>query len=206
MAKLWLEWVVLFLGFPLLAFCGLIPTHPLLILSIPFFYAIVAALFLKRRLLIAESRSAMRGFPPQLSWRMPVVVGAIFGYAFWVHPETFLSAPATQSLPWLALLLVYPLISVLPQEFLYRRFYFWRYQKVFGSQRWVAISSVLTFSFLHIAYSNMVAITLTLLGGTLFTVTYLHTKRLMLCWVEHAVYGVAIFVSGLGQFFTLLHF
>jgi membrane protease YdiL (CAAX protease family) len=93
------------------------------------------------------------------------------------------------------------LISVLPQEFFFRQFYFWRYERLFQNQWAMMASSAITFMFVHIVYDNSVALLLTLAGGLLFASSYMWTRRLSICWLEHSLYGMTIFTVGLGRYF-----
>jgi len=44
-------------------------------------------------------------------------------------------------------------------------------------------------------------VTLCILGGLLFSVTYQHTGSLLFTCLDHAIFGNFIFTIGLGQFF-----
>jgi membrane protease YdiL (CAAX protease family) len=140
-------------------------------------------------------------FPLYLSERIVVLSAALFLLAFLLNPELFLEMPRDRTQLWVLIVLLYPLISALPQEFLYRHFYFWRYQPLFRNDRGLLISSILVYCFVHIIFDNWVALALTLVGGFLFATTYMYTRRLSLAWVEHAIYGQVIFTAGLGPYF-----
>jgi membrane protease YdiL (CAAX protease family) len=140
-------------------------------------------------------------FPLYLSERIVVFSAGLFLLAFLVSPETFMEMPRERTQLWVMIVLLYPFISALPQEFLYRHFYFWRYQPLFRNEWGVLISSVLVYSFVHIIFDNIIALVLTLIGGILFATTYRYTRRLSLVWMEHAIYGQVIFTAGLGPYF-----
>jgi membrane protease YdiL (CAAX protease family) len=140
-------------------------------------------------------------FPLYLSERIVVFSAALFLLAFLVGPESFMEMPRERTQLWLLIVILYPFISALPQEFLYRHFYFWRYQDLFPNKWVLLISSVLVYSFVHIIFDNWIAIALTLVGGLLFATTYMYTRRLSLAWIEHAIYGQVVFTAGLGPYF-----
>ena len=102
---------------------------------------------------------------------------------------------------WLLVMFAYPIVSVMPQELVYRVFFFERYQPLFGSQIGIVIASAAAFSFGHIVFHNWPAMALTLIGGTLFARTYQRSRSLLIVAVEHALYGCAIFTIGYGEFF-----
>lgn len=99
------------------------------------------------------------------------------------------------------LLLFYPLLSALPQEFIFCSFFFERYRVLFGTGRKMLIASAVVFAYAHLLYINPVAPTLSLLGGLIFASTYLKTKSLALVTIEHGLYGNALFLIGLGYYF-----
>lgn len=133
--------------------------------------------------------------------RMGIVVVALFVGAWWWMPERFLFLPREMPGLWLMILVLYPLISVLPQEILYRQFYFRRYAALWPREMGLVASNIVLFAWLHIMYDNGVAIGFSLIGGALFSVTYQRTRCLWWAWLEHTVYGLAVFTSGWGHFF-----
>ena len=103
---------------------------------------------------------------------------------------------------WALVMLAYPLVSVYPQELLYRAFFFHRYQPLVRfwldpcslPARWPSDSSTL-FSEIGCAVALCVA------GGLLFAFTYQHSGSLLLTCIDHALFGNFIFTIGLGRFF-----
>lgn len=89
------------------------------------------------------------------------------------------------------------LLSVVPQEVLYRAFLFHRYSLLFRGKLIPVVISSLSFSFVHIVYSNLIAMIITLIGGYFFSLTYLRTRSLLITVIEHFMYGMLIFTSGL---------
>lgn len=118
-----------------------------------------------------------------------------------IDPGLLFAFPRTRPGLWLLVMLLYPLLSAYPQETIYRAFLFRRYKPIMPSTTFLTLASVTAFSFLHIIFDNWIAVILTLPAGYLFTRTYLATGSLMLASLEHALYGCAIFTTGLGRFF-----
>lgn len=102
---------------------------------------------------------------------------------------------------WLAIVVFYPLVSVYPQELLFRAFLLHRYAAAFGAGRTVAAASALAFGFAHLLFGNAVAVGATLAGGWLFARRYQRTQSLLTVSIEHALYGITIFTVGLGHLF-----
>jgi membrane protease YdiL (CAAX protease family) len=101
----------------------------------------------------------------------------------------------------LFLLVAYPFISALPQEFIFCSFFFKRYQPLFGNGSRMVWLSAIVFAYAHVLYINPVAPSLGLLGGLIFANTFRKHKSLALVTLEHALYGNALFVIGLGWYF-----
>lgn len=145
-------------------------------------------------------------------WRLSLLRGAIIalfsvGYCLAFQPQNFLYFPQNHPWIWLMVLVLYPLLSVLPQEIIYRLYFFERV--ALTCQRpWVAISvGALLFSWVHIIYLNAFALWGTLIAGYIFNWIYWRYRdepgimwRLLL---EHSLYGLSIFTIGLGSFFFL---
>lgn len=116
-------------------------------------------------------------------------------------PEAFLAMPRTQPATWIALMLLYPILSVYPQEALYRRYFFVRARGVLTEGHWTVLASALSFGWMHVIFGNVCAVALTVVSGWFFADTYRRTGSLRLVCLEHALYGNLIFTLGLGDFF-----
>jgi membrane protease YdiL (CAAX protease family) len=199
---LMLEFFGFFVIPPLLISLRIIPNLPIPYLLVA---AVAGFLILRRN---AAVRSAMlfqwRGIWPQL---VPVLLRdaillILLGLAVRIFaPEFLFSLVRRQPLFWALIMLLYPLLSVCPQEFLYRAFFFQRYQPLFGSGRGMIAASSLAFSFVHIIFGNWLAVGLCGLGGLLFSLTYQRSGSLLLASIDHALFGNFIFTIGLGEFF-----
>lgn len=99
------------------------------------------------------------------------------------------------------LFFLYPILSALPQEFIFCSFFFKRYEPFFGTGKWMVIASAIVFAYAHVLYINPVAPTLSLLGGLIFADTFRKSKSLALVTIEHGLYGNALFFIGLGWYF-----
>ena len=104
---------------------------------------------------------------------------------------------------WVVILFVYSLLSVYPQEVLYRTFFFQRYQLLFKNKNLFLFINAIIFSLGHLFFKNALVIVLNFLGGLLFAFTYNKSKSTLLVSVEHAIYGCWLFTVGMG---TMLGF
>jgi hypothetical protein len=109
------------------------------------------------------------------------------------------SFPLERPSMWLLVMLLYPLLSVWPQEMVYRSFFLTRYAPILGAR--IVPASALAFGYAHIVFNNWIAIVFCIAGGWLFATTYQRHRSLALVCIEHALYGCLIFTLGLGWYF-----
>ena len=119
------------------------------------------------------------------------------------YPERWLAFPTAK--PWLFLMviLLYPLLSVYPQEVVFRAFFFRRYAKLFDKPEHMILANASAFAWLHIVFENMMALVLSFLAGALFAATYQRTRSMRLVCLEHFIYSRVL----IGEFKTpVVHF
>lgn len=119
----------------------------------------------------------------------------------WLLPDRLWALPRYRPLLWALVMVLYPLLSVYPQELIYRAFFFRRYAPLFGNGWAMVLISAAAFSYAHLIFGNLIALGLTFLGGLLFAWRYWQTRSLLVTSLEHALYGQLIFTVGLGEFF-----
>lgn len=125
----------------------------------------------------------------------------MLAFIYFYDPERvfFLVKERPQIIPFL--LLMYPLLSALPQEFIFCSFFFERYKSFFKTQTVMVIASAVVFAYAHVLFINIVAPSLSLIAGVIFAMTYAKTKSLALVTIEHGLYGNVLFLVGLGWYF-----
>ena len=195
------EFVALYVGLPLvLAFA--LPADWLR----PVFFAVaaVAVVLLARTPGFAWGELA-RGWTG-LDWRFVGLVAAVTAalaamLVWWLVPDRALALPRRSPALWLTILLLYPLLSALPQELIFRLLYFRRYAALFPSRAAAVAVNALVFALAHLVLWNWVALALTLAGGLIFARAYLARGGFAQAVVLHAVCGAIVFTSGLGSFF-----
>jgi membrane protease YdiL (CAAX protease family) len=134
--------------------------------------------------------------------RFAVFAALLIAMVAFAMPERLFDWPRTRPRTWLAVVALYPVLSVLPQEFLYRRFLFARISPLVAGAGWPMACSALAFAGMHGIYQNTYAVVLTLIGGWFFGDTYRRTHSLKLVCLEHALYGNLVFSIGLGSCFS----
>lgn len=132
--------------------------------------------------------------------RYLVCAGALMlALIFW-SPERLFDFPKKDAILWLAIMILYPVFSVYPQELLYRKYFFRRFGPLFRNSAQLAWASAVVFSWMHVIFRNEFALALTFIGGWFFADTYRRTRSLRLACLEHALYGNLAFTIGLGNF------
>lgn len=120
-------------------------------------------------------------------------------------PGDFLVWPAEQTSLWLLTLLLYPLFSVIPQEIIYRTFFFHRYKSILPTQSLRLGTSTFLFGFAHAIYGNWLAVALSAVGGAMFGLRYLQSRSTAVVVIEHSIWGCFLFTIGLGSYLSLQH-
>lgn len=197
-----LEILVIFVGLPLLFYLGMIPLPKIAALLL------VAAYCLVRLWRDDNFTTKVQDidYKSKKYWRViiirsVIVASLLMTLIWWVQPQQFLSFPKERPVVWMVLMLLYPILSALPQELIYRTYFFHVLQEFFSSNRMKVFASALAFSILHIVYDNWWAVGLSFPAGIMFSVTYLRTESLFWVTVEHAIYGCLLFTLGFGNYF-----
>lgn len=151
-------------------------------------------------------RGLWRAAVPGAEWRRILILYAaavpvLAGLLWWVEPGALFSLVRLHPGLWVLVMLVYPVLSVLPQELIYRGFFFERYAPLLGRGTVRMAASAVAFGFGHVIFHNWPAVVLTLAGGWQFATTYQRTGSLRAVSGEHALYGCAIFTLGYGRLF-----
>lgn len=109
--------------------------------------------------------------------------------------------PNKNFLLWLLIIIVYPFLSVVPQEFIYRVFFFHRYKKLFRGKTNILLAlNTVSFAFAHIIFDNIHALIITTIVSPIFAFSYLK-KSFLTCIFVHSIGGQIIFTLGLGRYF-----
>ena len=140
-----------------------------------------------------------------VAWGEVALVAAVTavvaaGLVWLLVPGQALALPRRAPGLWVAIMLVYPFLSALPQELVFRVLFFRRYGALFGSPAAAVLVNGLVFSLAHLMFWNAVAPGLTFAGGLLFARGY-RAGGFGQAVVLHALCGAVIFTSGLGRFF-----
>lgn len=121
-----------------------------------------------------------------VTWAAP---GALF--ALWrFNPELLLM-----------IMLLYPILSALPQEIVFRPLFFRRYGALIPGPRMAILANAAVFSFAHLMFWNWIVMAMTFAGGIAFAWAYAARGNFPMAWLLHAIGGNIVFLLGLGIFF-----
>ncbi|MFT4015285.1 MAG: CPBP family glutamic-type intramembrane protease [Paracoccus sp. (in: a-proteobacteria)] len=95
---------------------------------------------------------------------------------------------------------LYPILSALPQELIFRPLFFHRYAAILPTGRAAIALNAAVFSFAHLMYWSWIVAVMTFLGGWWFARAYLRFG-FPAVWALHAVAGNALFTVGMGVYF-----
>ena len=135
-----------------------------------------------------------------IAFFLPAAAALALIYAV-IEPERLLAFPRQRPGLWLLVLVLYPAVSVYPQELIFRTFIFHRYRQLFPGRRGMILTSGLLFGFAHLFFGNWIAPTLSAVGGILFARTYSRTGSTLQASLEHGLWGDFLFTLGIGWYF-----
>jgi membrane protease YdiL (CAAX protease family) len=115
-------------------------------------------------------------------------------------PTRFLAFPHQSPGTWALVMLLYPVLAALPQEVIFRAFFFARYGGLFSNPVALVVCNGLSFGLAHLIYGNWVAVALSTLGGWLFAYRYHRTRSLLAVGLEHGLWGDLLFTLGIGWY------
>ncbi|SFH15973.1 CAAX protease self-immunity [Palleronia marisminoris] len=118
-----------------------------------------------------------------------------------LRPEAWLMPG--RAAPWLlvAILLLYPLLSALPQELIFRTLFFERYGPILPDGTAALILNAAIFSLAHLIYWNWIVAALTFAGSLAFAHSYRDRRSFPEALAMHAVAGNILFALGMGAWF-----
>jgi len=192
-----LELILLFVIFPILYFFDLIPFHKVVPLVILFIYCLV--------ILVRQRHANPDRFKTKANWSLILLrfIGISILILVWIKifSPNPLFADFNANKKLLLMTIIYPFSSALPQELIFREFFFYRYKPIFRNEIVLISINVILFAFAHIYFANWTILIFTLIGGIIFALTYLKTKSLFVVTIEHTLFGMLILSSGLSEQF-----
>lgn len=150
-----------------------------------------------RKLLLSHPLPAWR---PALAFAVVTALG-LMALTYIVSPWGLFSFPRNSPEMWRRVMIFYPLLSVLPQGFIFRALFFARYRDLFPNTRAAILASAVAFSMAHLFFMNPMAVGLTFAGGLVFAWAHEAKGSFWFGNLLHAFGGWTIFTVGLGRYF-----
>ncbi|WP_340110255.1 CPBP family intramembrane glutamic endopeptidase [Pikeienuella sp. HZG-20] len=200
-ARLWAEFICLFVGAPLAAAAAFG--------RFPLFPALIGFTLIGCGLLAVTPgwrwRALLRG-PVFGEWRLIlgfalVTAAAALALTLALRPDRLFALPLSRPDLWLMILLLYPILSALPQELVFRALFFERYGALFPNRAAAVAMNGAVFALAHLFFANWVAIAMTGFGGAIMGWAYIRRGAFGLALVLHTLAGWIIFTAGLGVYF-----
>ena len=99
--------------------------------------------------------------------------------------------------------LFYLIFSVIPQEIIFRYYFFTRYENVFKNKCILIITNSLVFSIFHVIYLDIKIIFITFIGSLLLSSNYVQFKSLILVILQHFFFAQILLTLGFLNNFEL---
>lgn len=198
--RLYFEMLLLFVGIPA---SFLLPVPPFIKLGV----GVIGFVYLLWVSIKIEKLSFKSLFKNRtIDWktialRFVIIAIGSFLFKYFFEPEDLFNVVQNNWKIWLIFMGVYIVFSVLPQEFIYRTFFFHRYEKLVQSKWAFILLNTLLFSFAHIWFKSLVVLSFTFIGGVLFALTYKKSRSFVAVCVEHTLYGNWLYTVGFGETF-----
>ena len=198
--RLWIEFLGLYVGAPLAIALALPPRY--------MFAALLGFTLLGLGLLWRSGGfrwgTLLRGWN-RVPWTEASLVAiAVLATGFLLlgttRPDALFAILRHQPAFLLLIWALYPLLSALPQELIFRPLFFHRYGTLLPRGRSALLANAAACSFAHLMYWSPVVLVMTFIGGFIFARAYL-TRGFPAAWVLHAVGGNLVFAVGLGTWF-----
>ncbi|QED36906.1 CPBP family intramembrane metalloprotease [Antarcticibacterium arcticum] len=194
------EFLLFFVFIPFIAnryLDGWLKVLPLIGIAIFFFILLRLDSGFEKKNLYTLNKPALKKSVP----RLIIVSVLLMWFTWWIFPDLLLYYPKENFESYLITFFLYPIASVIPQEIIYRVYFFHRYKEIIPERFLLMLSNAIIFGLTHWIYANWVAPIATFLVSWIFIYTYLKSKSLLNVSLEHYFYGLIMFTIGFGYFF-----
>ncbi|MCK5675260.1 MAG: CPBP family intramembrane metalloprotease [Spirochaetales bacterium] len=195
-----IELVILFVFIPLMLLLNPFPWINLILILSACIYCVYILLKKESNKFSSFFKIGNSGYLKTILLRFiaAAVISTIIMYLF--NRKALFSIVMERPFLWLMISVFYSFFSVLPQEILFRTYFFTRYESFFPSNKiYIILFNAALFSIAHIFFRNIYVLLLTFIGGILFALSYIKTRSLLLVSIEHAIYGFWLFTLGVGE-------
>ncbi len=200
----WFELLLLYIGIPVILKYsenpGLKFIALLLVFSV-FLYILLRDKTFKKKQFRLNGFRAWR----MILWRTALMIIFLLTFTWFFFPEQYFALPVHATGLWAITVLAYPFVSVIPQELVFRVYFYHRFQGLVANRNLLMLLNALLFSYSHILFNNWVVLVFTFIASILFSFTYLRHRSFTIVVLEHSLYGLLVFTIGPGSFFHTLN-
>lgn len=195
-----LEFLIFYVFIPFVAnrfLDGWLKVIPLLLIALMFFTLLMMDPEFDRKTFTRLDRIYLR----KSLARVIIIALLLVWFTYWIFPDLFFRYPVEEFKKYMITFFLYPIASVIPQEIIYRLYYFHRYKELVPEKYLLMLSNAIIFGLTHFIYGNWVAPLATFLVSWVFIFNYFKTRSLLNVSLEHYFYGLIMFTIGFGFFF-----
>ena len=117
-----------------------------------------------------------------IRWMLLTIV--IYLITFYFYNDKLFTIQRQHPYFLIVIFFVYPILSALPQEFIFTTFFFSRYADIIPEKLQILTSAII-FTYAHVLFINFIAPFLSLFGGLIFANTYKKTKTTLTPGLEN---------------------
>ncbi len=149
---------------------------------------------------------ALRPRSPLPDWKLLALyilisLPSLYLLTIWLIPGGLFGFPRHSPDLWMRVMLLYPLLSVLPQSIIYRALFFARYGPLFPSPVVAVLANAAAFALAHLFFQNWIAVGLCAVGGVAFGWVHGQRGSYWSANLLHVISGWTVFTLGLGRYF-----
>lgn len=195
-----IELIILFFIYPILLGLTFIPLAYRLVFAPFILIYVIYISYLNRQGLLKKRRQVKPlKFWQKVGLRWFIISIVTILYVSYIDKNLLFKSILTKPMLWFEMILIYTFLSVVPQEYIYRVFYFKRYRFLFSNPKTFFFVNALAFSTAHLMFQNTLVLAITFIGGYIFAYTYYKTKSMFWVSIEHLIYGGWLFTVGMGK-------
>ena len=187
---------------------------PLAVILVKFFFSeqkifvflpLFIVFFLSLYLLKKTPSFSFKSLKKKTEWKFFFLISLIFAvsgffYTIILDSNLLFNFPKNYFVLWVAVMLLYPIFSVIPQEIIFRVLFFERYSCLFNNQFLYMVLNSIIFAYIHLVFQNFHAFFITLITSPIFAYAYVN-KSFKTCFLVHTIGGQLVFTYGLGKYF-----
>ena len=200
--KLKIEFLIIYFLIPLIViFINFFFSEQKIFVFLPLFLVFFLSLYLLKK----TPSFSFDFLKKKTEWKFFFLVSLIFvvsGFVYTIILDSNLlfNLPKNYFVLWVAVMLLYPIFSVIPQEIIFRVLFFERYSCLFKNMFLCIVLNSIIFAFIHLVFQNFHAFFITLITSPIFAYAYVN-KSFKTCFLVHTIGGQLVFTYGLGKYF-----